>query len=78
VPKKTWVRKEKIIDVGKCKYCNQSMTSEDSFIPIGRLVRNKYQYQNVHLIALKRMMLNLRLILIGKAAIFQTAFILII
>ena len=48
MPKKTWVRKEKIVDVGKCKYCNQSMTSENTFIPIGRLVRNKYQYQNAH------------------------------
>jgi len=48
VPIKTWVRKEKIVDVGKCKYCNQSMTSEDSFIPIGKIIRGKYQYQNAH------------------------------
>ena len=48
MPKKTWVRKEKIIDVGKCKYCNQSMTSEDSFIPIGKIIRGKYIYKNSH------------------------------
>ena len=47
-PNKTWVRKEKIVDVGKCKYCNQSMTSEDSFIPIGKIIRNKYMYKNSH------------------------------
>jgi hypothetical protein len=34
--KKTWVRKEKIIVVGKCKYCNKDMTNEDSFVPIGK------------------------------------------
>tara|TARA_R100000030_G_scaffold90301_1_gene74913 strand:- start:2425 stop:2628 length:204 start_codon:yes stop_codon:yes gene_type:complete len=45
---KTWVRKEKIVDVGKCKYCNKSMTSEDSFIPIGKIIRNKYIYKNSH------------------------------
>ena len=27
--KKTWVRKEKIIVVGKCKYCQKEMTNED-------------------------------------------------
>jgi hypothetical protein len=34
MPKKTWVKKEKIIVVGKCKYCQKEMTSEDSFVPI--------------------------------------------
>ena len=29
--KKTWVRKEKIVTVGNCKYCDKEMTSEDSF-----------------------------------------------
>ena len=24
------------------------MTSEDSFIPIGKIIRGKYQYQNAH------------------------------
>jgi hypothetical protein len=46
--KKTWVRKEKIIVVGKCKYCNKDMTNEDSFVPIGQIVYGKYQYQNAH------------------------------
>jgi hypothetical protein len=26
MPKKTWVRKENIIVVGKCKYCQKEMT----------------------------------------------------
>jgi hypothetical protein len=47
-PKKTWVRKEKIVTVGQCKYCSQEMTSEDSFIPIGKVIRGKYKYQNAH------------------------------
>ena len=46
--KKTWVRKEKIIVVGKCKYCNKDMTNEDSFVPIGQIVYGKYKYQNAH------------------------------
>ena len=46
--KKSWVRKEKIVFVGKCKYCSQEMTSEDSFIPIGKVTRGKYKYQNAH------------------------------
>ena len=50
---KTWVRKEKIVFVGKCKYCKSEMTSEDSFIPIGKIVRGKYQYQNAHYKCLK-------------------------
>ena len=46
---KTWVKSKKIIvDVGKCKYCNQDMTNEDSFVPIGKIVYGKYQYQNAH------------------------------
>jgi hypothetical protein len=46
--KKTWVRKEKIIVVGKCKYCQKEMTNEDSFVPIGQIVYGKYKYQNAH------------------------------
>lgn len=45
---KTWVRKEKIVTVGKCKYCNQEMTSEDSFVPIGKVINNRYIYKNAH------------------------------
>ena len=40
-PKKTWVRKEKIVSVGNCKYCNQEMTNQDSFVPIGKVIRGK-------------------------------------
>ena len=47
-PKKTWVRKEKIVSVGNCKYCNQEMTNQDSFVPIGKVIRGKYQYKNAH------------------------------
>jgi hypothetical protein len=46
--KKTWVRKEKIIVVGKCKYCQKEMTNEDSFVPIGQIIYGKYKYQNAH------------------------------
>jgi len=46
--KKSWVRKEKIVTVGSCKYCQKEMTSEDSFIPIGKVIRGKYKYQNAH------------------------------
>ena len=46
--KKTWVRKEKIVTVGSCKYCQKEMTSEDSFIPIGKVIRGKYKYRNAH------------------------------
>lgn len=46
---KIWVKsKLKIIDVGKCKYCNKDMTNEDSFVPIGQIVYGKYKYQNAH------------------------------
>ena len=45
---KTWVRKEKIVTVGKCKYCNQEMTSEDSFVPIGKVINGRYIYKNAH------------------------------
>jgi 6,7-dimethyl-8-ribityllumazine synthase len=48
IKKKSWVRKEKIVTVGSCKYCHQEMTSEDSFIPIGKVIRGKYKYQNAH------------------------------
>ena len=48
MPKKTWVRKEKIIVVGKCKYCQKEMTNEDSFVPIGQIIYGKYKYQNAH------------------------------
>jgi hypothetical protein len=48
IKKKSWVRKEKIVTVGPCKYCKEEMTSEDSFIPIGKVIRGKYQYQNAH------------------------------
>ena len=30
--KKTWIRKEKIADVGKCRYCHKDMISTDSFV----------------------------------------------
>ena len=46
--KKTWVRKQKIVSVGNCKYCNQEMTNEDSFVSIGKLINNKYIYKNAH------------------------------
>ena len=46
--KKSWVRKEKIVTVGSCKYCKSEMTSEDSFIPIGKVIKGKYKYQNAH------------------------------
>ena len=46
--KKSWVRKEKIVTVGSCKYCKSEMTNEDSFIPIGKVIRGKYKYQNAH------------------------------
>jgi hypothetical protein len=52
--KKTWVRKEKIIVVGKCKYCNKDMTNEDSFVPIGKILYGKYQYQNAHYDCVKK------------------------
>jgi hypothetical protein len=47
--KKTWVKSKKIIvNVGSCKFCNQEMTNEDSFIPIGKIIKAKYQYHNAH------------------------------
>ena len=46
--KKSWVRKEKIVTVGSCKYCKSEMTSEDSFIPIGKVIKGKYKYENAH------------------------------
>jgi hypothetical protein len=52
--KKTWVRKEKIIVVGKCKYCQKEMTNEDSFVPIGQILYGKYQYQNAHYDCVKK------------------------
>jgi hypothetical protein len=52
--KKTWVRKEKIIVVGKCKYCQKEMTNEDSFVPIGKILYGKYQYQNAHYDCVKK------------------------
>lgn len=45
---KTWVRKEKIVTVGNCKYCHKDMTSEDSFIPVGKVINNRYIYKNAH------------------------------
>jgi hypothetical protein len=52
--KKTWVRKEKIIVVGKCKYCQKEMTNEDSFVPIGQIIYGKYKYQNAHYDCVKK------------------------
>jgi hypothetical protein len=52
--KKTWVRKEKIIVVGKCKYCQKEMTNEDSFVPIGQILYGKYKYQNAHYDCVKK------------------------
>jgi hypothetical protein len=54
MPKKTWVRKEKIIVVGKCKYCQKEMTNEDSFVPIGQILYGKYKYQNAHYDCVKK------------------------
>jgi len=49
IKKKSWVKSKKIlVTVGHCKFCNEEMTNEDSFVPIGKLVRGKYKYQNAH------------------------------
>ena len=49
IKKKSGVRKEKIVTVGfNVNIVSQEMTSEDSFIPIGKVIRGKYKYQNAH------------------------------
>ena len=52
--KKTWVRKEKIVTVGNCKYCQKEITSEDSFVPIGKVINDKYIYKFTHYDCLRR------------------------
>ena len=53
IKKKTWVRKEKIVTVGNCKYCDKEMTSEDSFVPIGKIINGRYIYKFTHYDCLK-------------------------
>lgn len=52
--KKTWVRKEKIVTVGNCKYCQKEITSEDSFVPIGKVINHKYIYKFTHYDCLRK------------------------
>jgi hypothetical protein len=39
---KTWVRKEKIADVGKCRYCHKDMISTDSFVAFANHTKAHY------------------------------------
>jgi hypothetical protein len=41
--KKTWVRKEKIADVGKCRYCKIDMISTDSFVAFANHTKAHYK-----------------------------------
>jgi len=52
--KKTWVRKEKIVTVGNCKYCDKEITSEDSFVPIGKVINGRYIYKFTHYDCLRK------------------------
>jgi hypothetical protein len=40
---KTWVRKEKIADVGKCRYCKEDMISTDSFVAFANHTKAHYK-----------------------------------
>ena len=40
---KTWVRKEKIADVGKCRYCKSDMISTDSFVAFANHTKAHYK-----------------------------------
>tara|TARA_R100001377_G_scaffold84421_1_gene67931 strand:- start:571 stop:756 length:186 start_codon:yes stop_codon:yes gene_type:complete len=40
---KTWVRKEKIADVGKCRYCKADMISTDSFVAFANHTKAHYK-----------------------------------
>ena len=39
---KTWVRKEKIADVGRCRYCHKDMISTDSFVAFANHTKAHY------------------------------------
>ena len=41
--KKTWIRKEKIADVGKCRYCHKDMISTDSFVAFANHTKAHYK-----------------------------------
>ena len=60
--KKSWVRSKKIVvDIGKCKYCSQEMTNEDSFVPIGKVINGRYIYKFTHYDCLKKATISDRL-----------------
>ena len=40
---KTWVRKEKIADVGKCRYCKSDMISTGSFVAFANHTKAHYK-----------------------------------
>ena len=40
--KKTWVRTEKIADVGRCRYCHKDMISTDSFVAFANHTKAHY------------------------------------
>jgi len=40
--KKTWVRSEKIADVGKCRYCYKDIISTDSFVAFANHTKAHY------------------------------------
>ena len=42
MPKKTWVRTEKIADVGSCRYCHKDMISTDSFVAFANQTKAHY------------------------------------
>ena len=42
-PKKVWVRKEKITNVGKCRYCKADMISTDSFVAFANHTKAHYK-----------------------------------
>ena len=42
MPKKTWIRTEKIADVGSCRYCHKDMISTDSFVAFANQTKAHY------------------------------------
>ncbi len=41
--KKTWIRTEKIADVGRCRYCHKDMISTDSFVAFANHTKAHYK-----------------------------------
>ncbi len=41
--KKTWVKKEKLMSVGDCRYCKKELVSDDSFVAFANHTKAHYK-----------------------------------